>query len=82
MSEAKAGCTIHAEAVARRLLALLPELEYSRGTHVIWRDCEQKYRDENPDIGDIEHHKQCIADYDERISAIKEAAKVINNLSA
>lgn len=82
MSEAKADCTSHVEAVVRRLLALLPELEYSRGTHVIWRDCEQKYRDENPDIGDIEHHKKCIADYDERISAIKEAVKVINNLAA
>ena len=67
--------------VVKRLLNLLPDLEYSRQTHVIWRDCDQKYRDENPDIGDVDHHKQCIAEYDERITAIKEAVETIEVLT-
>jgi hypothetical protein len=62
---------------AARLDALLPELEYSRETHVQWRDCDQKYRDTNPAIGSSEFHAQCVKHYDERIAAIKEAAQLL-----
>lgn len=62
----------------KRLKALIPGLEYSRETHRQWRDCDQKYRDENPAIGDPDFHQKCIDEYDERISAIKEAIGALN----
>ena len=55
-----------------RLKNLLPDLIYSKETHRQWRDCDQKYRDENPDIGDSEFHAKYVDIYDERISAIEE----------
>lgn len=63
--------------IAQRLSALLPELEYSRETHVQWRDCDQTHRDRNPKIGSSEFHAQCVTDYDERIAAIKEAVTAL-----
>ncbi len=66
--------------VVDRLKALLPELEYSRETHVQWRDCHQKYRDENPRIGDSAFHQGCVETYDERIAVIKEAIDIIGGL--
>lgn len=63
--------------ICKELESLLPGLEYSRQTHVLWRDCEQKYRDENPEAGDKEHHIQCIEEYDQRIATIKDAINTI-----
>lgn len=59
--------------IVDRLNALIPELEYSRETHIQWRDCDQRYRDENPDIGSAAFHDEQVKIYDERISAINEA---------
>jgi hypothetical protein len=67
-------------ATADRLEALLPELEYSRQTHVEWRDADDKFRLRNPAIGDSAFHASCIEDYDERIAAIKEAAALLRRL--
>jgi hypothetical protein len=67
-------------AAADRLEALLPELEYSRQTHIEWRDCSQEYRDRNPQIGNAEFHDSCVKDYDERIAAITEAAALLRRL--
>ncbi len=64
-------------AAAARLGALLPDLLYSKQTHVLWRDCDQKKRDLNPQIGDVEFHAQCVRDYAERIAAIEEAVAVL-----
>ena len=61
--------------IVDRLDALLPELEYSRETHVQWRDCPQHFRDRNPEIGDSDFHARAVADYDERIAAIKAASR-------
>lgn len=69
------------ERIAARLDALLPDLEYSRETHVQWRDCDQRYRDENPAIGDAEFHAKAVSWYDERIAAIKEAAAALSILA-
>lgn len=69
----------NARAVAR-LKNIIPELEYARETHVQWRDCHQKYRDENPSIGDSAFHKKYVEIYDERIAAIKEAIEIINKM--
>jgi hypothetical protein len=66
--------------VVERLTALLPDLEYSRQTHVDWRDCESKYRVANPDIGDAEFHAQCVREYDERIGAIREAIDLLSEI--
>lgn len=63
-----------------RLKALLPNLEYSRETHVEWRDCHQKYRDENPRIGDAKFHQTCVDDYDERITAINDTIEFFYKL--
>lgn len=61
------------ESAANRLAALLPDLEYAQETHVQWRDCDQRYRDMNPDIGSAEFHAQLVREYNERIEAIREA---------
>ena len=58
--------------IVMRLKNLLPELDYARETHRQWRDCDQKYRDKNPDIGESEFHAKYVDIYDERISAIEE----------
>ena len=63
-----------------RLLAILPDLEHGRETHNIWANCDQKYRDENPDIGDVEFHLAHVRIYDERISLVTEAASKIDSL--
>jgi hypothetical protein len=63
--------------MADRLEKLLPELEYSRKTHVQWRDAPAHWHTENPDIGDPAYHASCIVDYDTRISTIKEAAALL-----
>lgn len=55
------------------LLALLPELEEGRTTHKLWTECDQKYRDENPDIGDKHFHSNMVAVYGKRISTINNA---------
>ncbi|MGH8083909.1 MAG: hypothetical protein ACREPV_01355 [Lysobacter sp.] len=68
--------------LVERLRALLPELEFSRGTHVEWRDCDQKYRDQNPRIGDAAFHAQCVRDYDERIACIHEAIAALSTPQA
>ncbi|MFB2800450.1 hypothetical protein [Shewanella seohaensis] len=73
--------TRSAQQLVERLNELLPELEYSRETHIIWRDCDQKYRDEQPAVGDVKHHKNCIAEYDKRIAVIKEAIEFIKALA-
>ena len=67
------------DTLVMRLRGLLPSLEYSRETHVIWRDCDQKYRDEQPSVGDKHHHEMCIADYDDRIAVINDAIKFIES---
>lgn len=63
--------------ISERLEALLPELEYSRETHVQWRDCEDKWRRANPQIGDKAFHAEMVRVYDERISTIKQAAEAL-----
>jgi hypothetical protein len=63
-----------------KLRALLPGLEHSRDTHVQWRDCDQHWRDLNPDIGTKEQHQMHIERYDARISAITEAIEVLGSL--
>jgi len=64
---------------ADELEALLPDLEFSRTTHVQWRDCDQCWRDKNPSIGDAGFHDQCVRDYDLRISTIKKAVAVLRS---
>ena len=66
-------------AIAKRLQALLPELEDGRETHVQWRDCAQKWRDQNPSIGTSEFHANCVRYYDERIAAVKEAIEALSD---
>lgn len=68
------------ERLLLRLEALLPELAYSRQTHVEWRDCDQVHRDRNPEIGSAEIHAQYVRDYDERIGAIQEAIEFLRGL--
>lgn len=63
--------------IVDKLKNLLPELEYGRGTHVEWRDCDQRYRDENPSIGDKEFHNKLVKIYDNRISTVKEAIEIL-----
>lgn len=62
-----------AQQIIMRLKNLLPELNYAKETHRQWRDCDQKYRLKNPDIGDRDFHAKYVDIYDERISAIEEA---------
>ena len=76
------GAAGHNERLVMRLKALLPGLEYSRETHVQWRDCDQRYRDENPSIGDAEFHQTCVDEYDERIRTINDAAEYITTYDA
>jgi hypothetical protein len=59
--------------VIDRLRALLPGLEFSRETHVQWRDCDQLWRDRNPSIGSSQFHDDCVKEYDERIATINDA---------
>lgn len=66
---------------ATGLEALLPGLEFSRETHVQWRDCDQSCRDKNPSIGDAAFHAGCVKEYDERINAIKAAVTVLCDAS-
>lgn len=66
--------------VIERLKKLAPELSDGRQTHVEWRNCSQKYRDKNPDIGDKEFHHNMVLVYDERIGAITEAMNEIERL--
>lgn len=66
--------------IVDRLNSLLPELNYNRETHRQWRDCEQKYRDRNPEIGDSKFHADCVKLYDERIESIKLAIIEIKSL--
>lgn len=63
--------------IVDRLNRLLPELEYSRETHVQWSSTSDEALARNPEIGSRDFHQQCIADYDERIAAIKEAATAL-----
>jgi len=58
------------------LKELLPDLEYGRETHVLWRDCHQKYRDQNPHIGDVKHHDRYVEIYGNRISTVMDAIDV------
>lgn len=67
-------------ASADRLSSLLPGLKFSRRTHVQWRDCDQKFRDENPDIGSSKFHAEAIKEYDERISTIEEAIGLLKTI--
>lgn len=64
-------------ALIGRLEALLSDLEFSRETHRQWRDCDQSYRDQNPDIGDDQFHAQMMNVYDERISVIVDAIECL-----
>lgn len=70
------------KSLADDLEALLPELEFSRETHVLWRDCDQIHRDRNPSIGDAAFHEACVKDYDTRISTIKRAASAMREIAA
>jgi len=62
------------ETLAAELEALLPELEYSRQTHIEWRDCPQHCRDRNPEIGSAAFHADAVKQYDVRIETIRRAA--------
>ena len=62
-----------------RLNNLLPELEHGKETHRQWRDCDQKYRDENPDIGDKDFHTNLVKVYENRISCVTDALEYIKN---
>ena len=62
---------------AAGLEALLPGLEFSRETHVQWRDCDQSWRDKNPSIGDVKFHDECVREYDKRIKAIELAVDAL-----
>lgn len=66
---------------AEELEGLLPELEYARETHVQWRDCQQKDRDANPDIGDADFHERMVRTYDVRIETIRKAASLLRRLT-
>src|SRR5687767_1983019 len=68
--------------VVARLSALLPELEFSRETHVQWANASPQAYAANPSIGDSAFHTQRIADYDERIAAIKEAIAALSTQPA
>lgn len=68
-------------AASQKLAALLPGLEFSRQTHVEWRDCDQSWRDRNPSIGDSAFHDKCVKEYDERIASINEAIKALSAMS-
>ena len=70
------------DVLVMRLKKLLPELNYAKETHRQWRDCDKKYRDENPDIGDSEFHAKYVDIYDERISAIEEAVTFLREQAA
>ena len=59
------------------LREMLPELEEGRETHRDWRDCDQVYRDRNPDIGDEHFHAQLVNLYDCRISMINAAIQIL-----
>ena len=67
--------------IIQRLEGLLPELQYSRETHVQWRDCDQSYRDRNPEIGEAEFHARAVQDYDNRICVIRDAIEHLRALS-
>lgn len=67
-------------AAADRLEALLPELEYSRQTHVEWRDCSIATRTSATKGIVAAYHDSCVKDYDERIAAIKEATALLRRL--
>lgn len=80
MPDANSHCVSSSSSVmADRLASLLPELEYSRGTHIQWRDAPKKWHEENPDIGDRDHHIECIGCYDNRIQTIKDAEKMLRS---
>jgi hypothetical protein len=64
--------------VAGKLASLLPHLEFSRKTHVQWRDCDQSWRDMNPSIGDSKFHDDCVKEYDNRIHFIREAVTFLS----
>ena len=70
------------ERLVMRLKNLLPELNYAKETHRQWRDCDKKYRDKNPDIGDSEFHAKYVDIYDERISTIEEAVTFLQEQAA
>jgi hypothetical protein len=61
---------------------IIEELKYSQETHRIWRDCDQKYRDENPDIGDSEFHDNMVLTYQTRIDFIKSLQTKVQELEA
>lgn len=66
----------------KKLEDLLPELRHGRGTHIEWRDCHQKYRDDNPDIGDSEFHAELVRVYDNRIETILEAIELLKEVGS
>lgn len=71
-----------AAAVVTRLRNLLPELEFGRGTHVVWRDWLLKDPENekvNPHAGSAEFHAGYVGTYDERIAAINAAIAALTN---
>lgn len=62
--------------VIAQLEAVLPEVEFGRGTHVTWRDWLRKDPENakvNPHCGDADFHEKCIAEYDARLKAMRDA---------
>ncbi len=64
--------------ICQMLEALIPELAEGQETHRIWRDCDQKYRDSNPSIGDKEFHTNMVKTYQIRIDIIRSAIMYIH----
>ena len=63
----------------KRLENLIPDLEYGQETHRIWRDCDQKYRDAEPSLGDKDFHIKLVDTYENRILTVKDAIEQLSH---
>lgn len=68
--------------ICKNLNSLVIELYEGQETHRIWRDCNQKYRDLNPDIGDEKFHAKMVKTYQLRIGTIKSAIIYIQEVQS